>query len=231
LPTTGALLMSAGGLLVAYLLGSLPFGYVLAHFKGVDIRAVGSGNIGATNVGRALGKSWGVLVFLLDAGKGFLAAGPLCWLVLRLGEVPGESLLSAGLGSLYAVAAFGGHVWPVFLGFKGGKGVATGAGAVAALAPVALAAGVAMWGVSLFMTRYMSIASMFGAVTVAGICVARVWRVGRMREDWPLWSLTLVLALLVIARHRSNIARLVRGEELKLGAGKSPAEPGTESAK
>ncbi len=231
MPTTGALLMSAGGLITAYLLGALPFGYVLARIKGVDIRSVGSGNIGATNVGRALGRSWGVLVFLLDAGKGFLAAGPLCWLVLHLGEVPGKSLLSTGLGPLYAVAVFGGHVWPVFLSFKGGKGVATGAGAVAALAPVALAVGVAMWGVSLLMTRYMSIASMFGAVTVAGICVARTLRAGRIGEDWPLWALTLLLALLVVARHRPNIARLVRGEELKLGAGRKPAEPGTENAK
>ncbi len=222
--------MAAGGFLAAYLAGSIPFGVLVARSKGVDLRSVGSGNIGATNVGRALGKKWGVLVFLLDAGKGFAAAGPLCWLMLYLGDVPVGNLMRAGLGPLYAVAVFAGHIWPVFLGFKGGKGVATGAGAMLALAPVALAAGLAMWGVSLFMTRYMSIASMFGAISVAGICVARTWSAGLMKQEWPLWGLTLVLALLVIVRHRSNIARLTRGEEYKLGSRKMP-EPETGSAK
>jgi glycerol-3-phosphate acyltransferase PlsY len=225
LPTTAALLMAGGGLIVAYLLGSVPFGYVVARLKGVDIRTVGSGNIGATNVGRACGKAWGGLVFLLDAGKGFAAAGPLHWLILDLGEVPLESLLRNGLGPLYAVAVFAGHVWPVFLWFRGGKGVATGAGAMLALEPVALAAGLALWAVSLLMTRYMSVASMFGATAVAGICFARRLRAGRLGEDWPLWGLTVVLAVLVVLRHRSNIARLVRGEELKLGAEKEQPGP------
>jgi glycerol-3-phosphate acyltransferase PlsY len=230
LPTTGATLMAAGGLVAAYVLGSIPFGYVVARLKGVDIRSVGSGNIGATNVGRACGKLWGVLVFVLDAAKGCAAAGPLTWLILDLGEVPAESLMRSGLGPLYAVAVFAGHVWTVFLGFKGGKGVATGAGAVLALEPVALAVGLGLWALSLFMTRYMSVASMFGAVGVAGICFARRARAGRLAEDWPLWGLTTLLAVMVIVRHRSNIARLARGEELKLGSKKGPPGPQTESA-
>lgn len=230
MPTTGALLMAAGGLVAAYLAGSIPFGVLVARAKGVDLRSVGSGNIGATNVGRALGSGWGVLVFLLDAGKGFAAAGPLCWLMFYTGDVPLESPLRSGLGPLYAVAVFAGHVWPVFLGFRGGKGVATGAGAMVALAPIALAAGMAMWGISLLLTRYMSIASMFGAITVTGICIALVWSEGRMRQEWPLWGLTLVLAFLVIVRHRSNIVRLMRGEEHKLGRNK-PAGSETEVVK
>jgi glycerol-3-phosphate acyltransferase PlsY len=221
--------MSLGGLLAAYLLGSVPFGWLVSGAGGVDIRSVGSGNIGATNVGRALGVKWGVLVFLLDAAKGFLAAGPLVWVVLHLGEVPIDSLLRAGLGPLCATAVFAGHVWPVYLGFRGGKGVATGAGAMLALAPWALAAGLGMWGLSLLITRYMSVASMFGAAGVAGICVARRASAGRIRQDWPLWGLTVLLALLVILRHRANIARLVRGEELKLGARDSTG-PGAEGA-
>jgi glycerol-3-phosphate acyltransferase PlsY len=224
--------MSAGGLVFAYLLGALPFGYLVARLRGVDIRAVGSGNIGATNVGRTLGSHWGVLVFLLDAGKGFAAAGPLSWLVLRLGEVPASGLLSAGLGPLYAMAVFGGHVWPVFLGFRGGKGVATGAGAMVALEPVALAAGMIMWGVSLLLTRYMSVASISGGIAVFTVCVLRcLYRNGRLTDDWPLWGLTAVLLLLVIARHRSNIVRLVRGEELKLGSGDRSGGSGAEEVK
>ncbi len=230
MPAIGALLMAAGGGLAAYLLGSVPFGYMAARTKGVDIREVGSGNIGATNVGRACGRLWGVGVLLLDAGKGYAAAGPLAWLVLDLGSAPDGSLLRSGLGPLYAVSAFAGHVWPVFLGFKGGKGVATGAGALAALAPMPLAAGVAMWGVSLLLTRYMSIASMFGALGVAGVCVALAWRRARLAEDWPVWGLTVVRALAIISRHRSNIVRLARGQELKLGRKRSAPEPETGKA-
>ncbi len=230
MPATGALLMAAGGLLAAYLLGAVPFGYIVARARGVDIRSVGSGNIGATNVGRACGRLWGVAVFVLDAGKGYLAAGPLAWLVLDLGSVPAGGLLRSGIGPLYAVAVFAGHVWPVFLGFRGGKGVATGAGAVGALAPVPLAAGLALWGVSLLVTRYVSVASMFGALGVAGICFARRWQAGRLSEEWPVWGLTAVLAVLVAVRHRSNIARLVRGQEPRLGRRKAAPAPETGQA-
>jgi glycerol-3-phosphate acyltransferase PlsY len=233
LPTTGALLASAGGLVAAYLAGAIPFGVLVARSRGVDLRSVGSGNIGATNVGRACGKPWGLLVFLLDAGKGYLAAGPLCWWLLELGEVPLESLLRSGLGPLMAVAAVAGHVWPVYLGFRGGKGVATGAGAVLALEPVALAAGLGLWVVSLLLTGYVSVASMFGAVGAAGICVARLARAGALGSQWPLWTLTAALALLVVVRHRANMARLARGQEPRLKFGRrrgDGARPETEKS-
>jgi len=215
--------MAGGGLLAAYLLGSVPFGYLVARARGVDIRAVGSGNIGATNVGRACGKALGALVFLLDAAKGFVAAGPLAWALLRLGLAPGDGLLAAGLGPLCAVAVFAGHAWPVFLGFRGGKGVATGAGAVAALAPISLAIGLGVWLVVLLVVRYMSLASMLGALATAGVRVGRSARAGELVRDWPLWGLVVLLALLVIVRHRANIGRLLRGEEHRLGR-KRPAE-------
>ena len=229
MPSHGALLIAAGGLIAAYLLGSLPFGYIIARCRGVDIRSVGSGNIGATNVGRVCGRQWGIFVFLLDAAKGFLAAGPLVWAVLRAGVIPDDLLISVVLAPVYAVAVFSGHVWPVFLGFRGGKGVATGAGAVLALAPLALLAGMLMWGTSLFMTRYMSVASMAGAVTVAAVNLARTWYRGRLAEEWPVWGLTAVLAVLVILRHRANIGRLMRGQELKIGSSRA-RETGTENA-
>ena len=229
MPSAGALLMAAGGLIAAYLLGSVPFGYLVARARGVDVRSVGSGNIGATNVGRACGRLWGVLVFVLDAAKGYAAAGPLAGAVLDLGLVPDGSLLRAGLGPLCAAAVFAGHVWPAFLNFRGGKGVAAGAGALAALAPVPLAVGLGTWGAVLLLTRYMSVASMFGAASAAGVCIALAWRRGRLGGDWPVWGLTLVLAVLVVVRHRPNIARLVRGEELKLGRG--GAKPGAEEAR
>ena len=231
MPSTGALLMASGGLIAAYLLGSVPFGVIVARAKGVDLRAVGSGNIGATNVGRACGKPLGILVFALDAGKGFAAAGPLCWLLLDLGAVPAESLLRAGLGPLCAAAVFSGHVWPVFLGFRGGKGVASGAGAMLALEPVALAAGLILWGLSLLLTRYMSVASLFGAAGAAGITLARLLRAGRLQAEWPLMTLVGLLAVMVVVRHRSNIGRLLRGEELKLGARRGgKAQPKGEGA-
>jgi len=225
LPATGALLLAAGGLVFAYLLGALPFGYLAARVKGVDIRAAGSGNIGATNVGRVCGRGWGAAVFALDAAKGFAAAGPLAWLVLRLGEVPTEGLLRAGLGPLYAAAVFSGHVWTVFLGFRGGKGVATGAGAILALEPVALAVGLGMWLCSIFLTRYVSVASMSAAVTVAGIAAARSLSAGRLGRDWPVWGLTALIAALVVLRHRANLGRLRRGEEPRVQFGSRRPAP------
>lgn len=218
MPTVGALLMAAGGLVGAYLLGAVPFGFLIGRARGVDIREVGSGNIGATNLGRACGKPWGVLAFFLDAGKGYLAAGPLAWLVLALGEAPAPGPLRAGLGPLYAAAAFGGHVWPVFLGFRGGKGVATGAGVLAALEPWALGAGMAVWTLVIVTVRYMSIASMLGALTVAGVAIWLAAHREKLGASWPLWGLTVALAVLVVARHRSNIARLLRGQEYRLGS-------------
>ncbi|MHC4916942.1 MAG: glycerol-3-phosphate 1-O-acyltransferase PlsY [Planctomycetota bacterium] len=222
--------MASGGLIAAYLLGSVPFGVIVARARGVDLRAVGSGNIGATNVGRACGKPLGILVFVLDAAKGYAAAGPLSQLLLGLGAVPQDSLLRSSLGPLCAIAAFAGHVWPVYIGFRGGKGVATGAGAMLALEPVALAAGLGLWGLSLLLTRYMSVASMFGAVGAAGITLARLLRAGRASAEWPLLALVSLLALLVILRHRSNIGRLLKGQELKLGAKRNEGQPGTEGA-
>ncbi len=223
--TAGALCLAAGGLLAAYLLGAIPFGFIVGRLRGIDVRTVGSGNIGATNVARALGKPWGVAVFLLDAAKGFVAAGPLAWLALRLMVgAPADGLLRNGLAPLYALAVCVGHNWTVFLGFRGGRGVATAAGALLAIVPVPAAIGLASWALLVAVFRYVSLASMIAGLVAAGLCVWELWRAGRLAATWPVWGMTVVLALLIIVRHRSNIGRLLRGEEPKIGKRGAKAE-------
>ena len=193
----GPLLVLAG-----YLCGSIPFGVVLGRLVlGVDVRTVGSGNIGATNVARAGGKGLGVLVLLLDAAKAIV---PL--LVAR-------ALLPAGAEAwpvAVAVAAFVGHLFPVWLGFRGGKGVATALGIFAVLAPWAALAGMATWGLAYAATRISSIGSLAGtAACVAGTLVMRGW------GHPDAWA-ALALGALIVLRHRDNIRRLVRGEERRM---------------
>src|SRR5262249_5876528 len=148
--------------LASYLLGAVPFGWLVARARGVDIVKHGSGNIGATNVGRILGKKYGVLVFLLDFAKGAVPVAVAK--LLPAADVPREALTVAA-----GVAAFLGHLFPVYLRFRGGKGVATGAGVVAVLVPVPALAAFLPWLVVVFATRYMSVASISAALA---ICVA-----------------------------------------------------------
>ncbi len=134
-------------ILAGYLIGAIPFGYLVARWRGVDILRQGSGNIGATNVGRVLGRTWGLLVFVLDFAKG---AGPT--LVGRFAPQPDDWLPDA-LPVLVGVAAFLGHMFPVYLRFRGGKGVATGAGVVAVLLPVPLLGTLLVWVAVVLATR------------------------------------------------------------------------------
>ena len=196
--------------LVAYLVGAIPFGYLIARARGVDILREGSGNIGATNVGRSLGLRWGVVVFLLDFAKG-AAPVALAWYWL-----PGpEDLWPNTLPVTAGVAAFLGHLFPVYLGFRGGKGVATGAGVITVLVPlVALVAFVA-WAVVLAATRYMALASLTAAVLLV------VGRLVLCSEPWSRPKLVITLfcllgSTLVIVRHQSNIRRLLTGTEHRL---------------
>jgi len=151
----------AGGLTVcilAYLVGSIPWGFLIGKLKGIDIRSHGSGNIGATNVRRVLGRPLGTLCFLLDLLKGLLP-------VVLIGALLGPALLvPPDLGrALAAGAAVSGHVWPVWLGFKGGKGVSTTLGALVAVSWLAVLMGVVAWVVAFFLTRYVSVASLVSA--------------------------------------------------------------------
>lgn len=200
-------------LLAAYLLGAVPFAFLVARARGVDLRRVGSGNIGATNVTRALGRPWGVLAFLLDAAKGWVPAAGFPLAARAVGAEPPDGF---GLGC--GVAAIVGHIWPVYLGFRGGKGVATSAGMLLGVAPVAALAGLAAW-IGVFLAfRYVSLASIVAALVVPAVS----WVLPHASPALP-WILT-ALGLLTILRHRANIVRLCRGTESRFArqAGSSP---------
>lgn len=188
-----------------YLLGSIPFGFVVGKALGVDIRKQGSGNIGATNVLRTMGRKWGVLVFILDALKGLAAV----LLIERF--VGGPHLSVAATGIIAGVGCILGHNFPVWLGFKGGKGIATSAGVLLGLAPLATILALTVWALTFYGTRYVSVASIVAAATLPtliGIQQA-VWR-GSF--DAIFWF-AVVAAALAIWRHRPNIQRLLAGTE------------------
>ncbi len=196
-----------GSTIAAYLLGSTPFGYIVAKAKGVDIRTVGSGNIGATNVFRSVSKGWGIFTFACDFLKGLL---PVLLLPLLATEL-GFTGSSDGLELLCGTGAIAGHNWPVFLRFKGGKGVATSAGAVLGIAPAAVGLGLAVWAVCFVLLRYVSLASMLAAVTIA----IGAWIMGPVRNQSSALVPTAmsVMAALIVLRHHANIRRLLSGTE------------------
>jgi glycerol-3-phosphate acyltransferase PlsY len=189
---------------LAYLAGAVPFGLLLARCKGIDIRKVGSGNIGATNVYRSVSKSLGLLTFLLDAVKGAVPALLFPGLLARV--APGSAPAWAGL--LFGMLAIAGHAWPVYLGFKGGKGVATSAGALLGIAPGAMGVGFLCWAVLLVATRYMSVASIVAALVVP---VAGWWLYGGAGFAKPV--VLTGLGVLIVWRHKGNIQRLLNGAE------------------
>lgn len=194
----------AGGLVASYLLGAVPGSFLIARARGVDIRTVGSGNVGATNVFRSVGKKWGILAFFLDALKG---AAPALWLLPAIRAMGGPDLAPdwrLGFGAL----AVAGHNWPVFLGFKGGKGVATSAGMLLAVAPSAVGIGLLVWILTFAASRYVSLASIGAALAVPASAWALYAREGVIR---PI--VLTALGLLTLWRHRANISRLRTGTE------------------
>ena len=191
---------------VAYLLGSIPFGLLIVKaIGGGDIRAAGSGNIGAANVARNAGVAAGVLTLLLDAGKGYLAV----WLASH--ETGGNArwMIAA------ALAAVAGHIFPLWLGFKGGKGVATGLGVMLPICWQAVAAAAAIWLLVVAFWRYSSL----GSISAAAAMPVLVYLFYAPRHAPPTYiSLgTILIAVLVIAKHRQNIGRLAAGTEARLG--------------
>ncbi|MEX0654944.1 MAG: glycerol-3-phosphate 1-O-acyltransferase PlsY [Phycisphaeraceae bacterium] len=204
---------------VAYLAGSLPFGLLIGRWQGVDLRAAGSGNLGATNVGRVLGRKWGLVCFALDAAKGL---GPVLGYGLASGMVGGEAdgALRALAWLSVAAAAMVGHVFPVWLKFKGGKGVATGLGALLGVWPtLTLPAAVAalVWLGTVRRTGYVSLASMLAAVSLPVLAVLSGLMFDRPAGEVAVYAaVTAALAGLVVLRHRSNIARLRAGTETKV---------------
>lgn len=190
----------------SYLIGSIPFGYLAGRLCGIDIRTKGSGNIGATNALRVLGKKWGYAVFLLD----FLKA----WLPVKLALGWGIALIvhpASAPGALAGLCVLIGHSFPVWLGFKGGKGIASSAGVMVGLFSLAVfLVCLGMWLLLFTVTRYVSIASIVAAVSLP---VAVGILVFLHRADWLGFTVSVVMAFLAIWRHRSNIVRLRAGTE------------------
>ena len=207
-----SVLGAAAALLIGYLMGSVPFAVVVSRAMGLrDPRSFGSGNPGATNVLRGGNKLAAILTLLGDAAKGWLAVTLAAWAVQR-GLVPAAAIPLAGL------AAFFGHLFPVFLGFRGGKGVATALGVLLALQPWLALATAATWLIVALVTRYSSLAAILAAVFapfyyILGDKVA--WR-----ADALTITVIVIVSVLLLARHRENIARLLAGKESRIGSGK-----------
>lgn len=193
---------------LGYLFGSFPTGYFVGRLTGVDIRAVGSGNIGATNVLRVLGKRWGYTVFFVDAFKGFAAVRVAFFIA---GHMPSPPQHPEYFGILAAMLCIVGHTFPVWLRFKGGKGVATSAGALFGLMPLVVPFIVLIWIILFEITRYVSVASIIASVSLP-VAVWLFLRWGYL-EGAALFYFSIAIAGLVLWRHRSNFSRLLHGTE------------------
>ena len=193
---------------VGYLLGSIPNGYLAGRLCGIDVRKHGSGNIGATNVLRVLGKPWGFGVFFVDAVKGFVAVRVA---LLLVGRWPGADQYAEFFGILAAAMCVFGHSFPVWLGFRGGKGVATSAGAIFGIMPIAAVTIFLVWLIMFQLTRYVSLASVTAAAGLP-IVVYILLKTGHT-HGVVLFYFSLAMTALVVWRHRSNLARLRAGTE------------------
>ena len=220
----------------AYLLGSIPFGLIVARSQGVDLRAYGSGNIGATNVWRVMGKKWGLITFFGDAAKGWLAVVLATWLTrrweLHVALPHGHErveFFDQGLAAIAAaVGCIIGHNFPIWLRFRGGKGVATSLGVLVGMMPLASFIVLGIWALVFKTSRYVSLASLIGAVSLP-ITVIVLMILGPAHgwaavDSWAYFYFSVAGALMVVLRHRANIKRLVAGTELRMGAKKADAK-------
>ena len=194
--------------LLAYLVGSLPTGYIVGRIVGVDIRKVGSGNVGATNVTRVLGKRFGYSVFLVDFLKGLVAVFVSIAVTGTDAATPAGTDLSAALGGVFSVI---GHSYPVWLGFHGGKGVATSLGVLFAINWLAALIMCVVWVVVFQLSRYVSLSSI-AAVIALPVTMTALLLLHQLRSPIPLYF-SFLLAGIVVARHRSNLSRLLNGTE------------------
>ncbi|MCF7955373.1 MAG: glycerol-3-phosphate 1-O-acyltransferase PlsY [Phycisphaerae bacterium] len=200
----------------AYLLGAVPFGFLIARYHGKDLRKIGSGNIGATNTGRILGKKWGIICMVLDSLKGLI---PMLIGKALISDQP--TALELWLWLAVGCTAIFGHVFPVYLKFKGGKGVATSLGMVLGLFPYYTIPGVVafiVWVLAVFAWKYVSLASILAAavfpvILFISIIASESWKFSNL---WPLMIVALVMPILVVVRHAENIKRLLEGSETKV---------------
>jgi glycerol-3-phosphate acyltransferase PlsY len=218
--------------ILAFFLGSIPFGLLIAKSRGIDIRQHGSGNIGATNVLRVLGKRFGIPCLILDALKGFIPVAiavnviqiagrqvqvplgvPADWILTLATDDALKGQIAHILTALFAVL---GHNYSPWVGFKGGKGIATSAGVLLALMPFAVLLLLAIWGVLFAITRYVSVASIGAATILPFLTLWGSWHHGRIQDGtWnkPLFVFTLAIAAMAVWKHRANIQRLREGTE------------------
>ena len=227
--------------MIGYLLGSIPFGYLVARFRGIDIRHHGSGNIGATNVMRTLGKGPGYTVFGADALKGLVAVLAGSYIATHhslnyavthdmfhgLGrEIRHDTYfynLPESIGSITgAITCMIGHCFPVWLGFKGGKGMAVAAGVLIGMMPLTAAGCLLLWAIVFLLTRYVSLASIVAAIALPVFTIIRL--VTGSLYGWPYFYFATAACMLAVWRHRSNIVRLMNGTENRF-VKKSSAEP------
>jgi glycerol-3-phosphate acyltransferase PlsY len=208
-------LIFAPAIIGAYLLGSIPFGLLIAKAHGKNLRSIGSGNIGATNVSRALGRKWAYVCFALDVLKGMV---PML-VIMFIAKPAGVVMLLLWL--VVGCAAILGHIFPIYLKFKGGKGVATSFGIALGLWPyytICALFAVAIWVVVVLIWRYVSLASIAGSVSFPVVLIlAIILKPGwELLSLWPLLVAATAIPLMVIIRHRENIKRLIAGTESKI---------------
>jgi glycerol-3-phosphate acyltransferase PlsY len=203
--------------LAAYLLGSIPTGFLVAKARGVDIRTVGSGNIGATNVFRFLGKPAGIFVLLADALKGWLAVVVVTGIINQAFHLPQDQLTQEWLKICAGVCAILGHNYTCWLHFKGGKGIATSAGVLTALVPLALIIILSVWIVVFALSRYVSLASICASFALP----FAAWVT---HQSVTMIAIAAALGFLAIYKHKANIKRLLNGTESRLPLKKPPPE-------
>jgi acyl phosphate:glycerol-3-phosphate acyltransferase len=195
---------TVGLMLIGYLIGSIPFSFLVARARGVDLRKVGSGNTGASNVWRNLGFRWFLIALALDIFKGWLPV----YLARVVAELPPVGVVLVGLATIL------GHVYPIFLGFRGGKAVATSGGVILGIAPILTLIAAAIWTVVMKLSGYPSVSSLVSAALTA------VLAIGMLLTDRlnALYAILIVISVIyVFYLHRSNIGRLMRGQEIGIG--------------
>ena len=196
--------------IIVYLFGSIPWGFIIGKAKGIDIRKNGSCNIGATNVTRTIGKPWGIFCFALDFLKGFLPVICVKTFIPSLLNIP-NNLLGATI-IIVVLATILGHIFPIYLKFKGGKGVATGTGALIAITPPAIICGLIIWIIIFKTSRYVSLASMVAAIAVAILTIS-FSIINFYKVPVSLQYFVAFMTLFAIYKHSSNIKRLLNGTE------------------
>ena len=210
-----------------YFVGSIPFGLLVGFMNGVDVRKAGSGNIGATNVGRTCGKVWGFVTLGLDATKGFVPV----WLVHHfhwgVSLIPGVPHPDVVLQVAFGIGAIAGHMYPIYLAFKGGKGIATAAGVFLAAAPWALLCAFTAWLVFTVLTKYVSVGSIASVIALASGQV--LLDPEAFHDRFGVTLFTIGVMVFAIYKHRGNVKRIIQGTEPKITLGKKIAPAGGES--